>query len=216
MTHKKETNQPDYWDEEAASLLEQKFSVASTQPQSSNLSKNNKIENESSKLEKESQKNTFLRTLFKWGLILAGLYLGWTFVKSQFSSFLMDQIQYYSKEDPWLATSFFVFINTIFSWFPLPGLTYFDIAIASLVKDFNYCFLVFFLTTFLAGVVCFVFVKYFIRERMLRIYGDSLMYKVFREEVKKNPWAISWMVNCLLIPSCFKNILLPLTEMTFW
>lgn len=75
--------------------------------------------------------------------------------------------------------------------------------------------MVFFFSTFIAGVVCFVFVKYFFRERMLKKYGDSMMYKVFREEVKQNPWAISWMVNCLLIPSCFKNIILPLTDMTF-
>ena len=42
------------------------------------------------------------------------------------------------------------------------------------------------------------------------------MFKVFREEVKKNPWTISFLVSCLLIPACFKNFLLPMTDLTFW
>jgi uncharacterized membrane protein YdjX (TVP38/TMEM64 family) len=104
----------------------------------------------------------------------------------------------------------------IFSWFPLPGLTYFDIMIATIVKDFNYCFLVFFLTTLLSGVCCFFFVKWFMFDWLMKKYGDSIMFKVFREEVKKNPWTISFLVSCLLIPACFKNFLLPMTDLTFW
>jgi uncharacterized membrane protein YdjX (TVP38/TMEM64 family) len=205
------SKQGEHCEEETQSLLNEghSSSTTTTVKQNSNEAQINKSSDQAN-----SRKTIFV-SLAKILTILGVLYLIWTLVKSSFSEFIMDQIKDYSRKDPKLATGFFVFINVIFSWFPLPGLTYFDIAITALIRDFNYCFMVFFFSTFLAGVVCFIFVKYLFRERMLRRYGDNIMYKVFRDEVKKNPWAISWMVNCLLIPSCFKNIFLPLTDMTF-
>ena len=69
--------------------------------------------------------------------------------------------------------------------------------------------------TYFGGIAVFLFVRYVTKEQFLRYYGDSLLYMMFVEEVKSNPWTISSASNVLLLPHSVKNCVLPLTEITF-
>ena len=89
------------------------------------------------------------------------------------------------------------------------------ITMAYFMKSFWKPFWIAFLGTFFGGVAVFLFVRYVAKERFLKYYGDSVLYKMFVEEVKENPWTISSISNVLLLPHSIKNCVLPLTELTF-
>jgi uncharacterized membrane protein YdjX (TVP38/TMEM64 family) len=157
-----------------------------------------------------------LRTAAVWlGAIFTG-YILWTVIKQNVHEFLIKKIEHFSREESFRSYAFFIGIQLVFSWVLIPGLTYLDIVMASLMKDFYKSFNIIFWGTFVGGLISFFVVKFFLKNFILRKFGDNMIYLIFKQEVKKNPWSISFVANILMIPSCFKNLLLPLTEMTFW
>jgi len=162
------------------------------------------------------EKKKTVNTVIYWASIIFALYILWSIFKKHFHSFLIKKIEHFSQEESLRSYSFFLGIQFVFSWVLIPGLTYFDIIMASLMKNFYKSFNIIFWGTFIGGLISFFVVKYFLRNLILKKFGDNLFYLIFKEEVKKNPWSISFLANVLMIPSCFRNLMLPLTEMTFW
>lgn len=120
-------------------------------------------------------------------IILVLVYAGWFLGKSRILSFLVEKISAFNKNDPRISIALYISINVALSWLPIPGLTYINICIAVLRKDAIGSFLIFFGSTFGAAIVCYFGIKYYIKDWMLKKYQENLVFKVFREEVKKNP-----------------------------
>lgn len=148
--------------------------------------------------------------------IIILLYLFYGYLKISIFGSIIEELKTVSKSDSTLSTSILLFIQCIFSWFMLPGLTYVDFIMTALMDNYYRSLNIIFWGTYLAGIFSFFVVRYWMREHFLRKYGDMTMFKVFEKEAKERPMTVSLFVNFLWIPSCFKNILLPLTDMTFW
>ena len=147
--------------------------------------------------------------------VLVLLYAAWFAAKYQYLKWLVQSIKNFNHNDPWIAICLIIAINFAFSWLPIPGQSYVNIAISVLQKNSLKSFLIFYSSNLGAATICYFSIKFFIKDCMLRKYEKNRVFLIFREEAKENPWTVSWLFNCVFIPSCFKNLSLPLTEMTF-
>lgn len=149
-------------------------------------------------------------------LLLLILYYLYTTQKTSILNYLSHKIRTIAETPSNKNTIILISIQLIFSWFMLPGLTYIDVIMTALMKNNIKAFDIIFWGTYGGGLFCFCFIRLFsLKNHFLGKYGKMTIFKVFNEETKKNPYKVSFFVNMLLIPSVFKNILLPLTDMTF-
>lgn len=149
-------------------------------------------------------------------LILGGLvYLSWKAFMKRFLSDINRVFEMFAQQNSLESYSFFISVQLLFSWVPIPGYTYFIVLMSFFMHDFLKSSLIAGLGSYAGGLLSYFMVKYCLRSTILRIYQNSIVYKIFLEEVKRSPWSISFFSNLLLLPHAVKNILLPLTEMTF-
>ena len=140
--------------------------------------------------------------------------LAWKYLSGELNYLFMTFIKEFARQDTFTSNAFFILVHFMFSWFMIPGMTYFDIIMTAFMKDFWRAYSIIFWGTYVGGIISFVAVKWFLKDCILRKYGNNIIYTIFREEVEKNPWGISALSNILMVPNCLKNLVLPLTDMT--
>lgn len=123
--------------------------------------------------------------------------------------------EYYAKSNDTSSIFFFIVVEVLFAWIPMPGWTYISILIPYYMKTFMKPFLIILSGNYIGGISIFLFVRYYGRSWVLQKYGKTIIYRIFNNEVKTSPWTISVISNMLLLPHSVKNTVLPLTSMTF-
>ena len=114
-----------------------------------------------------------------------------------------------------LCFTFYSIIESIFSCIILPGAVYVDIAIAYFMKDFWAAFLLLFLSSYISSQAVFLLARYFFREKLKRRFRKNKLMTAIQEEVRINPWKACILLNVVFIPMALKNLIFPLTEMTY-
>ncbi len=155
-------------------------------------------------------------TLYNLMKILAGcvvFYILWRICLKNLMHFLTHIFQVYAKLNNIWTNLLFSFIMMFFAWFPIPGLGYFTIMMSYFMQDFWRGVLISFAGGMIGGIIAWFVIRHYLRDHFLEKYGKGLLFRVFQSECQKNPWAISVLSNILIIPSCMKNLILPLTEM---
>jgi uncharacterized membrane protein YdjX (TVP38/TMEM64 family) len=120
------------------------------------------------------------------------------------------------RSNSWYSYAIFIGVEFFFSWVPLPGAMYFDIALGYFMKEFSKPFWIIFLAPCAASQISFFFVRYCFRGVVERKFGSKKIFRAIRYEVDQTPWTASFMVSAILIPMAFKNYSLPLTSLTYW
>lgn len=157
----------------------------------------------------------------KYGLICGIIGLVFVFITKKFfgEAFftqIFSWIRKFSNSGSFSSYLFLIGLQCFFSWVILPGLTYCIVSMGFFMKQFWTPWLIATFGGYFAALFCFVVVRKLLKGWMTKKYAGNALYQVILEETKENPWAISVLTNCLIIPTAFKNTIMPLTEMTFF
>jgi len=156
-----------------------------------------------------------LRKVVLWVFLAFAFILSWKIFLKELTDAITEIFKEHAKSNNPLSLSFFVLVIMVFSLVPIPGMSYFSIIMSYFQKSFFKSLLIIFIGCYGAGMLAWYVIRHHLKNYFLKIYGKTLLFRVFQSECDKNPWAISVISNVLILPACTKNYLLPLTEMTF-
>lgn len=146
--------------------------------------------------------------------LIFSCYLFYQIFLKQAIKALQDEIKEMSRSSGLFTYSFFTSIVFILSAFPLPAFAVICIMIAFVIGKLYIALLIIFVGQYIAAIVCMVFIRSFLKERFMKKYSSTVLFRLVVIECKKRPWTCSIISNIILLPACMKNYILPLTDMT--
>jgi uncharacterized membrane protein YdjX (TVP38/TMEM64 family) len=147
-------------------------------------------------------------------LIVVLIIVLWQVVSKRFFNWLEKSIEDLAQSNSFGSFAFFIGAQFAFSWFVLPGLSYFNILMSFFMKNLLKAWLIATFGAWFAAILLFILIKLCFKEKLTKKFANNSLYKVLSSEVRKNPWKTATFINILFIPTAFKNYTIPLTDLT--
>lgn len=164
---------------------------------------------------KKSTRGSCIKKLLFFGFVILILVILWK--KYSYNAF-HELIEYLHKavdSRSIYSYAFFIAVECFYSIVIFPGAAYFDIALGFFMKEFWEPFWIIFLSSYLSSQVVFLASRYFFKDYLERKFKKNTLFKAIKIEVKRSPWKVSFFVNLIFLPMAIKNLLFPLTGMSY-
>lgn len=168
------------------------------------------------RIQKENEKRLW-KTLLKWALIIIGIIISivlFNYFVKPYTDELAKYMEEISDDANFKVYSFYTFIIIIMCITPFPGFWVFSIIVAIITRPLWKSVSIIFLGQIIPSIICLVLIRTCERSFFQNRYSKSIVFRIFNDECKKNPWICSFLCNMVLLPTCTSNYVLPLTDMT--
>lgn len=148
-------------------------------------------------------------------IVLVVLTLVYKRYSQKFFTKLLNYIGEKIKSRSYESYFTFILLECIYSVVALPGAAYVDVSLGFFFKEFWPAFWLIFLSSYLSSQITFLCARRFFKNHLEKKFKDNKFFKAVKMEVDRGPWQASFIVNLVFMPMAIKNLIFPLTDMTY-